>query len=246
MESKNSNEQNPVNTTTEPTVHPAPEIDVSQLFQKDPEPVLPVKKPSRFAALQKRKLVFLSVILLVLLVASGVIFAKFSAPNKQSTEPQVAGVSTPETNKDSSDETVQSSSTSADTQATTNTTTPTNATSTTGGTSSGGTGGGSSNTTGGTSATAPAKIYTINYTNSCFSPADIAIKKGDTVKFVNNSSRDMWPASDNHPKHTIYPEFDANKDIAPGGNYSFTFTKIGAWGYHDHNKSNCGGTITVQ
>lgn len=95
--------------------------------------------------------------------------------------------------------------------------------------------------------TAPThNTYTISYSNSCFSPNTITITNGDTITFVNNSTRDMWPASDNHPSHTIYPEFDPGQSIAPGGSYPFTFTKSGTWGFHDHNKPNCDGTITVK
>lgn len=90
------------------------------------------------------------------------------------------------------------------------------------------------------------KTYTISFTNSCYSPDTITIANGDTIKFSNNSNKDMWPASDNHPSHTIYPEFDAGQSIAPGGSYSFTFTKTGTWGFHDHNKPNCDGVITVK
>jgi plastocyanin len=90
------------------------------------------------------------------------------------------------------------------------------------------------------------KTYTVNYTSSCFSPSSLTIKRDETVKFVNNSNKYMWPASDDHPSHSIYPEFDSKSGIAPGGTYSFIFTKVGAWGYHDHNKPGCNGTITVQ
>lgn len=90
------------------------------------------------------------------------------------------------------------------------------------------------------------QTFSVSYTTSCYTPSALAIKKGDKVVFTNNTSNKyMWPASDPHPSHTDYPEFDAGKDITPGGTYSFTFTKIGSWGYHDHNKPNCHGTITV-
>ncbi|MDQ3065134.1 MAG: hypothetical protein M3Q36_02585 [bacterium] len=55
----------------------------------------------------------------------------------------------------------------------------------------------------------------------------------------------MEPASDEHPSHKIYSEFDSNGDVAPGGSYSFTFNKIGEWGYHDHDRAGCTGVITV-
>ena len=87
---------------------------------------------------------------------------------------------------------------------------------------------------------------TITYTDSGFSPATLTIKAGDTVLFKNNGSKDFWPASAPHPTHTNYPEFDAKKGIAPGASYSFTFTRIGSWKYHNHLNPTANGTITVQ
>jgi plastocyanin len=87
--------------------------------------------------------------------------------------------------------------------------------------------------------------HTINYTDTCFSPPNLTIAKGDTINFMNSSSGNMWPASDDHPTHDSYPDFDAKRAIASGSAYSFTFNKSGAWGYHDHLSSDCKGTITV-
>jgi plastocyanin len=119
-----------------------------------------------------------------------------------------------------------------------------------GGSTGGGSSSGSTNTSSQTGSTA--QTHTLSFTfNGCYSPnnGDITIKAGDTIRFVNtDSKKDMWPASDSHPAHDDYGsnnEFDAGSAIAPGGSWSFTFTKKGAWDYHDHLKSSCGGTITV-
>jgi plastocyanin len=90
------------------------------------------------------------------------------------------------------------------------------------------------------------QTYTVTYTNSGFSPASITIKKGDTVIFKNSSSSSFWPASNSHPEHTIYPEFDPKVAIAAGGQWNFTFQKVGTWGYHNHNNANKIGTVIVQ
>lgn len=98
---------------------------------------------------------------------------------------------------------------------------------------------------GGTGSTA--KTFTVAYQNSCYSPDNIVLTRGDTINFVNNSTnKKMWPASDNHPSHQIYPEFDPGRDFAPGESWSFTFNKVGSWNYHDHNKPGCTGVITVR
>jgi plastocyanin len=87
--------------------------------------------------------------------------------------------------------------------------------------------------------------FMITYTDEGYSHTSITIARGTTVIFRNESSRDMWPASDVHPTHTIYSEFDAKRGIAPGEEYSFTFARVGTWGFHDHLNPFQIGTITV-
>lgn len=89
------------------------------------------------------------------------------------------------------------------------------------------------------------KTETVTYTDSGFSPKEITIKAGDTVNFVNESSKSFWPASNPHPVHTDYPEFDAKKDISAGDTYSFKFEKVGTWGYHNHKNPSQIGTVIV-
>jgi plastocyanin len=85
----------------------------------------------------------------------------------------------------------------------------------------------------------------VHLTNQGFEPARIEVKLGETVVFINNSSRKFWPASDLHPTHSIYPEFDAHAAIDPGGRWSFTFSKIGTWRYHDHLAPAARGVVVV-
>jgi len=85
----------------------------------------------------------------------------------------------------------------------------------------------------------------IIYTDLGFSPEVVAITKGSTVTFVNNSSRDFWPASNLHPTHEIYPEFDSLEGIPSNGEWSFRFNKEGRFEYHDHLASNFDGVIIV-
>jgi plastocyanin len=86
----------------------------------------------------------------------------------------------------------------------------------------------------------------VKFTDNGFEPSTLTIKAGDTVKFENDSSDDFWPASNVHPTHLLYPGFDAKKPILAGGSYSFTFTKPGSWGYHNHLAPDIQGTIVVQ
>jgi plastocyanin len=104
------------------------------------------------------------------------------------------------------------------------------------------------------------KTVTVTYTSAGFSPSTITIHKGDTVKWVNNTSDQMWVASGVHPTHTLYsgttlsdhcPDitntaFDACAGVAPGQRWGFTFQKVGTWPYHDHLHASNTGTVVVQ
>ncbi len=92
----------------------------------------------------------------------------------------------------------------------------------------------------------------ISYTESGYSPANIIIKKGDSIIFTNNSKGDMWPASGIHPTHKVYTEQDScfagvftNCSVAPGGTYSMKFNIVGTWQYHDHRTPSKTGSIIV-
>ncbi|PIT96550.1 hypothetical protein COT82_02595 [Candidatus Campbellbacteria bacterium CG10_big_fil_rev_8_21_14_0_10_35_52] len=91
-----------------------------------------------------------------------------------------------------------------------------------------------------------AEIIFVTYSDEGFTPKEITVANGQTVRFVNESSGNMWVASDTHPAHTILPEFDSKKAVGNGENYEFTFTKIGKWNYHNHIKPNLIGTIIVE
>jgi plastocyanin len=67
-----------------------------------------------------------------------------------------------------------------------------------------------------------------------FYPENLEINKGDTVTFITTRGRSFWPASSLHPIHSIYPEFDAREPIKSNESWSFTFTSVGEWKYHDH------------
>jgi hypothetical protein len=86
----------------------------------------------------------------------------------------------------------------------------------------------------------------VTYDGTSFTPKDLTIDLGETVTFTNRSGEAFWPASNLHPSHLIWSDFDPKKPIAPGDSWSFTFTKPGIWGYHDHVKPTIVGTIRVR
>lgn len=78
-----------------------------------------------------------------------------------------------------------------------------------------------------------------------FSPKEISITQGQGVLFINKDAIPHWVASDPHPTHETYPEFDSMGLITPGNAYTFVFSKAGTWKYHDHLSSHKKGVIKV-
>lgn len=105
-----------------------------------------------------------------------------------------------------------------------------------------------------------AQTHTLEMSSNGFSPKELTIKSGDTVRFTNVGTQRYWPASAFHPTHTSYPGssitkcntaeantiFDACRAYGPGETYSFIFTEVGSWKYHDHRNPSAAGTIIVE
>lgn len=78
-----------------------------------------------------------------------------------------------------------------------------------------------------------------------YEPLDLQIKKCTKVTFTNAAKEARWPASNIHPTHGIYPEFDPKEPVEQGGEWSFVFDKVGSWRYHDHLVPSIHGKIEV-
>ncbi len=79
-----------------------------------------------------------------------------------------------------------------------------------------------------------------------YSETQITIKQGEVVEFINAGSEEYWPASNIHPSHGIYPEFDPQGPVHPGESWSFKFDRVGSWKFHDHlHNREIKGTIIV-
>lgn len=92
---------------------------------------------------------------------------------------------------------------------------------------------------------APAAAGTVNLTRSGgrVNAAELNIKRGDTVVFVNNDSILWWPASGVHPIHQICPGFDSLRGLGKDESYSFTFNNVGTCPFHDHLDARNGGLL---
>ncbi|MBI2056267.1 MAG: hypothetical protein HYT37_02710 [Candidatus Sungbacteria bacterium] len=92
-------------------------------------------------------------------------------------------------------------------------------------------------------ATLNGKTYTVELREDGFYPKELTIQKGDTVVFTTTREKPFWPASNVHPSHQIYPEFDPKTPIEPHSKWKFSFDKAGEWRYHDHLASQYTGLI---
>ena len=75
---------------------------------------------------------------------------------------------------------------------------------------------------------------TITFGEDGFEPDTIHVSGGTEVTFMSTRNGQFWPASDLHPSHSIYPDFDPRRPLGEDESWSFVFTNQGQWRYHDH------------
>ncbi len=80
----------------------------------------------------------------------------------------------------------------------------------------------------------PSALHLVVLTDDGYVPNTLQIKVGDKIRFVSERGEMHWPASNAHPSHLIYPEFDPLEPVAAGEAWEFTFKKPGSWKFHDH------------
>ncbi|MFH1354403.1 MAG: cupredoxin domain-containing protein [bacterium] len=81
------------------------------------------------------------------------------------------------------------------------------------------------------------EVAVVSMTDVGFSPETITVTQGNTVKFVNNGQALHWPVSD---------IFDAERGIATGDEYTFTFSEVGTWPFYDHLNPQLKGSVVVE
>lgn len=94
-------------------------------------------------------------------------------------------------------------------------------------------------------ATLEGREHVVELGGDGFYPKKITIHKGDTVKFTTTRDKLFWPASNLHPSHKIYQEFDPREPIDPNESWSFRFDRTGEWRYHGHLAPYYTGTVVV-
>lgn len=78
-----------------------------------------------------------------------------------------------------------------------------------------------------------------------FAPKVVFIRQGAVVAFHTSRGKYYWPASDPHPIHSDYGEFDAGRALHAGESWKFGFNRVGVWRYHDHLAPQFSGVIVV-
>lgn len=90
------------------------------------------------------------------------------------------------------------------------------------------------------------RVYSVYYGGGIFSPTNLRIHAGDTVKFQNTSAVSVWVISDPHPLHNILTTLNSGAPTLPQGVFAYTFTDPGIYNYHNELNPNETGLIIVR
>jgi len=90
------------------------------------------------------------------------------------------------------------------------------------------------------------RFYTVSYKSGVFSPTNLRIHAGDTVRFKNDSFFSIRVVSDPQIQGSQIPMFDSVGDIPQGSYFSYTFAERGIFGYHNKKDPEEQGTIIVR
>lgn len=84
------------------------------------------------------------------------------------------------------------------------------------------------------------RVYTVSYRNGVFSPTNLRIHAGDTVRFKNESIFSIRIVGDD------LVGFDSIGDVPQGSFFAFTFAAKGIFSYHNNKNSEESATIIVR
>lgn len=85
----------------------------------------------------------------------------------------------------------------------------------------------------------------VTLTKDGFDPAEITIKKGTLIQWLNKSGAEASVNSQNHPTHQLYPSLNLGR-FPDGSSVSLIFDKAGTYKYHDHLHPDKTGTVIVE
>lgn len=90
------------------------------------------------------------------------------------------------------------------------------------------------------------RTYTVFYGLGVFSPTNIRIHVGDSVRFQNDSNVPIHIISDSTNNVLDLAGFDSVGEIPPGSVFTYTFSQSGIFGYHNARNSAEEGTVIVR
>ena len=86
----------------------------------------------------------------------------------------------------------------------------------------------------------------VAYTNEGFTPAIITVPIGTTVVFENRSEQELWVISASHGSARTLTTLNQKKAFGEGGQYTFTFSQAGTYGFTNKLAPQKIGTIVVK
>lgn len=87
------------------------------------------------------------------------------------------------------------------------------------------------------------RVYTVFYNTGVFSPTNLRIHIGDTVKFQNDGGQPIHISPD-EPNNPV--GFDSIGDVPPRSSFAYTFSKQGVFGYYNSLNKGERGTVIVR
>ncbi len=84
------------------------------------------------------------------------------------------------------------------------------------------------------------RIYSVSYRAGVFSPTNLRIHAGDTVRFKNDGIL---------PIHIVSSDlagFDSIGDVPPDSSFTFTFAEPGTFGYYNQRDTSEAGAVMVK
>jgi plastocyanin len=89
------------------------------------------------------------------------------------------------------------------------------------------------------------RIYTVRYRSGVFSPTNLRIHAGDTVRFLNDGGDALRIIADLRAGSRV-PEFDSVGLVEAGSYFSYTFPSVGEYSYRNYDNGSEAGVILVR
>lgn len=101
-----------------------------------------------------------------------------------------------------------------------------------------------------TEATSGKSAATVTMTDAGFDPSTVTINAGESITWVNNSSKTVQVGSADHPTHTKNSSLTGGQfviDLKAGESKTVSAgTNVGIWGYHNHLNPTVFGKVVIE